>query len=68
MPLKNKREKDKKKAFKVSWDDSFESEKEGTTRSGQPFMALEDEKEVTSTSYSSCDDCDDDDDDESSLL
>ena len=59
--FKNNGAKDKKKAFKASWDDSSKLKKEEEKQevANLFFMTLEDKSEVTSTSHSSCDDCDD---------
>ena len=75
LKSKNKGAKDRKKAFKATWDDTSESEMEEEQNEvvNLCFMALEDNNEVPSTSHFSCDDCDDyddddDDDDESSIV
>ena len=76
LKSKNKRAKDRKKAFKATWDDTSKSEREEEQDevANLCFMALEDDNELPSTSYScfddNCDDyCnDDDDDDESSVV
>ena len=74
LKFKNKGAKDKKKAFKATWDDISESEieEEQGEVANLCFMALENDIEVPSTSNSSfnndfddnCHDDDDDDDDE----
>ena len=58
---KYKGAKERRKAFKATWDDSsqFEMEKEQQKASNLCFIALEDNHEVPFTSYSSCDDYDD---------
>ena len=75
LKLKNKGAKERRKAFKATWDDTPELEKEEEQQevANLCFMALENENKVPSISNSSCDDyCeydddDDDDDDESSI-
>ena len=69
MKFKNKGEKERRKAFKATWDDSSESEKEEEQEevANLCFMALKDENKVPSIFNSSCDsycECDDDDDDD----
>ena len=83
LKFKNKGAKDKRKAFKATWDNSseFEMEEEQDEVANLCFMALEDDIEVPSSSNSSfnfnddlndychdIDDDDDDDDDETSLV
>ena len=80
LKFKNKGAKDKKKAFKATWDNSseFEMEEEKDEVAILYFMALEDDIEVPSTSNSSFNDdfnnyChdidnDNDDDDETSIV
>ena len=74
LKFKNKGAKDKKKAFKATWDDTSESkmEEEQGEVANLCFMALKDDIEVPSTSHSSfdndCDDYRDDDDDETSIV
>ena len=78
LKFKNKGAKDKRKAFKATWDDTSESELEEDQDevANLCFMALEDDIEVPSSSNSSfnfdndyChDDDNDDDDDETSLV
>ena len=74
LKFKNKGAKDKKKAFKATWDNTSESEMEEEQDEVAKlyFMALEDDIEVPSTLNSSfnddfndnCHDIDDDDDDD----
>ena len=77
LKFKNKGAKDKKKAFKATWNNSSESELEEDQDevANLCFMPLEDDIEVPSSSNSSfnfdndyCHDIDDDDDDETSLV
>ena len=79
LKCKNKGAKDKKKAFKATWDDTSESEmeEEQDEVANLCFMALEDNIEVPSSSNSffynnfddNCHDIDDDDDnDETSIV
>ena len=82
LKFKNKGAKDKRKAFKATWDDTSESESKLEEDQDEVanlcFMALEDDIEVPSSSNSSFyefnDDChdnnnnDDDDDDETSMV
>ena len=78
LMIKNKGAKDKKKAFKATWDNTSESkmEEEKDKVSNLCFMALEDNIEVLSTSNSSfnddfndnCHDINNDDNDESSIV
>lgn len=59
---KQKEAKERRRAFKATWDDSSESEmkEEQLEATNLCFMTLEDNFEVPSTSYSSCDNfCDD---------
>lgn len=71
LKIKSKGTKEKRKAFKATWDDSSESEKEEEQQevANLCFMALEDKNEVPSVFNPSCDenDNDDDDDDECSF-
>ena len=62
LKYKNKGAKDKKKAFKATWDNSSESEMEEDQDevANFCFMALEDDNEVPSTSNSSFYEFDDD--------
>ena len=55
LKSKNKGANYKKKAFKATWDDISESEMEEDEVANLCFMALEDDIEVPSTSYSSFD-------------
>ena len=69
LKFKNKGANDRKKAFKGTWDDSFESEREEEQDevANLFFMALESNNKVLSTSNSYCDDyCDNE--DESSIV
>ena len=78
LKFKNKGAKDKKKAFKATWDNSSESELEEDQDevANLCFMAFEDDIEVPSSSNSSfnnefddnCHDIDDDADDETSIV
>ena len=79
LKFKNKGAKDKKKAFKATWDNSSESELEEDQDevANLCFMAFEDDIEVPSSSNSSFyefnDDChdnnnDDDDDDDGTYI
>ena len=74
LKSKNKGAKDRKKAFKATWDDSseFKREEEQDEVANLCFMALESDIEVSSISNSSfdndCDDYCDDDNYESSIV
>ena len=58
LKFKNKGAKERRKAFKATWDDSskLETEEEQEEVANLCFMALEDENKVPSISNSSCDD------------